>query len=253
MNTFQILKTLKAQLKKSKISYKDLAKELKISEAGVKKMFTREDLSISRAIEICSALNLPFSEIISQSEDDKNSELQFTDRQVDFLKKHPAYFHFYMKLAYEQKSPVEIQTEYRLSLRSLNTYLKKLEELGLIKRHPKDRTQIVGGTPLAVSTTGTALEKLKFDLIQQLLTHTQKTQEGFLGGAGLFLTEDESEDFKSKYFDILKTFSILSNRNRKNQNSRAEALSFMFVQAPISMFHAIHEVPALSPSVSQGR
>jgi transcriptional regulator with XRE-family HTH domain len=241
MNTLHILKTLKIELKKSKISYKDLAKTLKISEAGVKKIFTRDDLSLARALEICKALNISFSEVISQSEGNEQSELRFTDRQIDFLKKNISYFHFYMKLAYEQKSPIEIQNEFSLSLRSLNTYLKKLEELGLIKRHPKERTQIIGGAKPVLNTSGTELEQLKFESMNQLVEHLKKTKEGTLNGAGLYLTSDENDEFKSKWIEVLKTYSTLSNRNRKNQKSRATNTSVMFIQTPISMFNTISE------------
>ena len=87
------------------------------------------------------------------------------------------FFHFYMKLAYEQKTPIEIQAEYNLSIKSLNLYLKKLEDLGLIRRHPRDRAQIIGGTPLRVNTSKTELEDIKFDITLKLLNHVRTSNE----------------------------------------------------------------------------
>jgi hypothetical protein len=42
-----------------------------------------------------------------------------------------------MKLAYEQKNPRAIQAEYKLSVKSINAYFKKLEDV----RRPAGHTQ----------------------------------------------------------------------------------------------------------------
>lgn len=242
MDTIRILKAIKTELKKAKITYRDLAKELKISEAGVKKIFSRRDLSLERAFEICKVLNFPFAEIISLSENSQQGELRFTDKQVDYLKKNIHFFHFYMKLAYEQKTPLQIQAEHRLSYRMLNTYLKKLEELGLVKRHPRDRAQIVGGTPLTVSTGGTALESVKFDITKQLLAQIESSKEGAISGAGLYLVENEKEELKTKLIELMNSYSIISSRNRRSPKTRATPLSVMILQSPSSMFNKIDEI-----------
>jgi len=242
VNSMALIRNLKSELKKSRISYRDLAKELKITEAGVKKMFTRSDISLARAIEICKILNLSLSDLIEDSANTHRGELRFTDKQVEFFIKNIRYFHFYMKLAYEQKTPMQIQQEHHLSIKSLNTYLKKIEEMGLIRRHPKDRAQIVGGFPMAVNTGGTALEHVKFEIIERLLFRLKTTNEGTLTGAGLFITKQETEELKQKLAEILRDFTLLSSRNRKSRRREATEVSVMVVQTSISMFDGIKEI-----------
>ncbi len=238
----QIIDAIKFELKKSKITYQALAKELKVTEAGVKKMLTRSDLSLERALEICKVMNLPLSEIISKSEGAERSDLRFTVQQTEFLAKNYEYFHFYMKLAYEQKSPAEIQKEFDLSINSLNLYLKKLEQLGLIKRHPKDRAQIMGGLQLAVNTSGTALEKLKTQTLKDLIGFYEQTHQGSINGAGLHLTAAEAEEFQCRWADLVREFSIVSGRHRKSKAKGTLPLSVMLVQVPISMFRQIRNL-----------
>jgi transcriptional regulator with XRE-family HTH domain len=242
VNTIYMLKTLKAELKKAKITYRDLAKELKISEAGIKKLFSKSDLSLKRALQICEVLNLPFSEIVSLSENSRQSEVHFTEKQIQFFKSNIHFFHFYMKIAYEQMTPHEIQRELGLSSKSLNIYLKKLEDLGLIKRHPRDRVQIIGGAPLAVNTGGTELESVKFDIAQDLLKNLRKSQNGNLFGGGLYLTNDEAHELKEKLFGLMKTYSTLSASHRKNPKSQASPLSVMILYSPTSMFNHIRDL-----------
>lgn len=241
-NTTLLIQGLKSELKKSKVSYKDLAKELKITEAGVKKLFTRSNMSLDRAFEICKVLNLPLAELLSRLSGAEQNELRFSGKQTDFFRKNIHFFHFYMKLAYEQKTPLQIQEEHHLSLKSLNGYLKKLEDLGLIRRHPKDRAQIIGGTPLAVTTQGTTLEQVKFDIMEGLLKGLKETNAGTLAGASLLITSQEAEELKSKWSELLRDYSFLSNRNRKNRKRDASSVSLMLVQVPVSMFNEIREI-----------
>lgn len=242
MHSTHILQTLKSELKVAKVTYRDLARKLRISEAGVKKIFSRDDISLERAIEICNVLNIPFSEAVSKSEGPNQSELRFTHKQIQFFKSNISYFHFYMKLAYEQQTPLEIQSESKLSGKSLSLYLKKLEDLGLIKRHPKDRAQIIGGIPLAVGTGGTELESVKFDITLDLLNHIKTSTDGAVFGAGLHLTQDQSEELTQKLMELMNTFSIISNANRRNKKSKARPLSIMMLRAPRTMFTKVREI-----------
>ncbi len=236
----QIIDALKTELKQARVTYRYLAKELRISEAGVKKMFTRQDVSLERILQICKILNLSFSEIIARTEDTERSDLRFTKKQSDFLSQNIDFFHFYMKLAYEQKSPKDIQEEFGLNLKSLNIYLKKLEQIELIIRHPRDRVQVVGGLQFAVRTEGTALEKLKTQTIKDMLAFFEESRVGSLNGAGLQLTVSESKEFQMRWEELIREFSIISSRHRKAHSTGTQALSIMLLQVPASMFRSIH-------------
>ena len=242
MSSEKLIQTLKRDLKAKGISYKDVASYLKMTEAGVKKLFSKEDISFNKLKALCDLLQTSPHDLISAAENIDNDVHTFNDKQTKFFLAHKNYFHFFMKLAYEQKTPKHIQTEFALSTRSLNLYLKKLEELGLVKRHPQDRMQIMGGIPLAVKTKGTELDLEKYTLANEQLKILKDKKSDALRGAGLFLTTDEKNQFVAKIFEVILAASSTSRSNRKKLNSHAEEYTFMSFINEGSMFSRITEI-----------
>lgn len=215
MNTSKVLKVLKSELRKNKITYNQVAVRLNMTEAGVKKLFSKEDISLKKIDAICDLLNMSVFEMLKSAENEDVEAVKFNDVQVKFFLSRPQFFHFFMKLAYEQKNPTQIQKDFGLSSKSISLYLKKLEDLGLIKRHPYEHNQILGGIPLALNTTGTELEKFKFDIAQKLLAQTKSKSDSALKGAGFCLTKDQQAEFMTKVDSLLLEFSATSRANRK--------------------------------------
>ena len=71
--TKQIVETLKQELKKQGITYRQVAKRLDLSEASVKRLFSENSFTLERLGQVCDLLHLEISELIQQME--KNIEL----------------------------------------------------------------------------------------------------------------------------------------------------------------------------------
>jgi transcriptional regulator with XRE-family HTH domain len=242
MSSVKLIQTIKQELKSKGITYKDISVYLKMTEAGVKKLFSKGDISFNKLKQLSDLLQVSPQDLLSMADESETQTHTFSEKQVKFFLSHQHYFHFFMKLAYEQKSPKVIQAEYKLSAKSLNLYLKKLEELGLIKRHPFDRMQIIGGIPLALSTKGTDLELLKYDIIFEHLQMLKDKKSDATTGAGLFLTPLEKDQFLEKILNTVIEYSAMSRTNRKKENQTACESTFMFFINDGSMFHKIIEL-----------
>lgn len=242
MSSAKIIQIIKRDLKTKGITYKEIAAFLKMTEAGVKKLLSKDDISFNKLKLICDLLQVSTQDLLNSVDESETETHTFNEKQVNFFLNNQHYFHFFMKLAYEQKNPKRIQDEYKLSTKSINQYLKKLEELGLIKRHPFDRMQIVGGIPLAVKTKDTELELLKYDIVFDRLKMMREKRSNALSGAGLFLTESEKEHFLERILNTVIEFSSTSRTNRKKQNKMAAEFTFMSFLNEGSMFHKIMEL-----------
>lgn len=242
MNTSSLIKVIKSELKVQGITYLEVARYLKISEAGVKKLFGKDDLTLSKLNSLSQIINIPVMEIMKRAESDEVDVFRFDQKDIQFFLRSPQYFHFFMKLAYEQSTPKKIQEEFNLSNKSLMLYLKKLEDLGLIKRHPHDRTQILGGIPLAIKTTGTDLEKIKYDIALGILERMKKRVDPNLKGAGLFLSNEQVQDFEEKILSIILEYSEKSRSNRKRDKAKSKEYTFMSFLNSESMFNQITEI-----------
>lgn len=71
--TKQIVETLKLELHKQGINYRQVARALDLSEASVKRLFAKKTFTLSRLEQVCEMLHLEVSELIHQME--KNIEL----------------------------------------------------------------------------------------------------------------------------------------------------------------------------------
>lgn len=126
---------IKAVLKQQKKTYDDLAEELDISVPTVKRILTKEELSLSRLLEICSYLKLSLTDLEKIAQHNRSSASNaFTAKQDEFLSKNSNYITFLLMM-YSGLTPEEIQKKTRISEKSVKLYLLRLEKLDLIKYH----------------------------------------------------------------------------------------------------------------------
>ena len=71
--TKQIVDTLKLELRKQGINYRQVAQALDLSEASVKRLFAEKTFTLSRLEQVCGMLHLEVSDLIHQME--KNIDL----------------------------------------------------------------------------------------------------------------------------------------------------------------------------------
>lgn len=246
MNSTFFIKALKKELKASGITYCELAKTLKLSEAGIKKLLNKTDLSMNRAHQICHAIGVSFSEILRVSEESFGSEKKFTEQQVSFFRTNPHYFNFYMQLVYEQKVPEEIRVETGLSERSLFKYLKKLDDLDLIKLLPGNRISFPEGALAKVTVAGTALEKIKNDLTIDLIKKVEKTNRGSIFGGISFLSKDEAAGLEVELRELNDKYTRRSLSNRSLKKIKGDpnysTITAMITVAPYSLFEDIKNI-----------
>lgn len=63
-----LIDTLKQELRKQRINYRQVAEALDLSEASVKRLFAERNFSIERLEKICLLLKIGFSELVQQME-----------------------------------------------------------------------------------------------------------------------------------------------------------------------------------------
>ncbi len=68
--TSQLIDTLKRELRKQRITYKQVATALDLSEASIKRLFAGRFFTLDRLERVCELLNMSFSELVQQSEKD---------------------------------------------------------------------------------------------------------------------------------------------------------------------------------------
>ena len=77
----QISNTLKDLLRQQNVTYKDIAKDLSMSEANIKRIFSNESFSLDRLEDICGIINISLSDLFLIIDKQKELQTQLTVEQ----------------------------------------------------------------------------------------------------------------------------------------------------------------------------
>lgn len=133
LSSEQIKDAVKTVMKTQNRSYAELADHLEVSLPTVKRFMSKEELSVSRLLEICAWLEVGIADLEQIILSDSDSErAQFTEAQEKFLAQNPNYLSFLFQL-YAAGTPDVIQKKYGITKKSCDLYLLRLEKMDLLK------------------------------------------------------------------------------------------------------------------------
>ncbi|MGZ3808869.1 MAG: hypothetical protein ACXVCE_12350, partial [Bacteriovorax sp.] len=133
-----------------------------------------------------------------------------------------------------------------LNTQSIFRYLKKLDDLKLIKLMPGNKVQFPDGKVGSVSTFGTPLEKLKHILTLKFVKKVSRSNNGSIFGGVFFLSQDESTSLMEDLKEIQNKYTkrSLANRSLKKlkDKSNYSTITNMIVMSPTSLFEDIENL-----------
>jgi DNA-binding CsgD family transcriptional regulator len=131
---------LRALMRRQHKTLQELAEHLDLSLATVKRIFAdEEEVDLTRLLAVCDWLGVTLSELAALADKDRGtSVVTYTEEQELFLAADPRYLTFLLLLS-NGKSTKEIAETHGLTARSVDTYLRRLEQLGLVRITGKGR------------------------------------------------------------------------------------------------------------------
>lgn len=135
-----LVQTLKKILRSKGITYLEIANSLEISEASVKRIFSEGSFTLERFERICLFADVSITEVAELSRADKTVfSHTYTTEQEKYFADNPkclAFFDLLIRLG-----SIEKVRNYKPDLTDtrINKYLRQLDKMGLIERHPGDR------------------------------------------------------------------------------------------------------------------
>ncbi|WP_158587090.1 helix-turn-helix domain-containing protein [Motilimonas pumila] len=127
-----IFDALQRVLKQQGITYKTLAESLSISEVTVKRVFQDRDCKMSRIVQICEVIGVPFTDVLAVAEQAPPKLDSLPVRAEHALLKTPGLLPFFMLLL-NDFSVAAICQEQGISTADSYLYLRELEKIELIK------------------------------------------------------------------------------------------------------------------------
>ncbi len=165
--------SIKESLRRRKLTYRELATQLKLSESGVKKILTAEDGSFQRVVEICGVLGISISELLA-GKNEAMREVSYTEFQQEYFLKNPQAFSFYWMLVYERRNADEAQSLSGISEKERFSILRKLDQMQLLELLPGDRIRVPSVEQIRWVGGGPLISKIYREWSQQLLRDVAK-------------------------------------------------------------------------------
>lgn len=137
----KLLMTLRQQLKVRHLNYRDVATQLNVSEATVKRYFKGKGVTVDVLQQIAEVVELDFFSVAMMAEDHHVVQLGLNSEQLAALKRRGPMRALYFLIA-AGWTPVQIAKEFDVG-QHIDSALAKLETLGLIRRLAKRRVKVL--------------------------------------------------------------------------------------------------------------
>jgi hypothetical protein len=142
MSTSQdLVAVVKTELKQQGITYAALARELKLAESSVKRMFSKGDMPLARVDEICRVLKIDFADLARKVADARPARHELTHAQESAVVADRKLLLLAISCLSEWTLE-QIVSSYRYTEAEAIRGLAKLDRLGIIELKPLNRYRV---------------------------------------------------------------------------------------------------------------
>ncbi len=139
--THQLISSLKQLLKARGMTYAHVASHLKLSEASVKRQFSRQSFSLQTLEKICNLIALELRELVQHADQAQARVSQLTEAQETDLVSDPRRV-LIATCVLNHWTLSQIIEIYRISKQECIKHLLKLDHLSMIRLRPEHRATL---------------------------------------------------------------------------------------------------------------
>jgi transcriptional regulator with XRE-family HTH domain len=137
-----LVDVLKRELKTRGITYAQVARRLNLSEASVKRMFSRRDFTLKRLDEVCQLTSGEFSDLARALAREENLVSRLTLEQEKEIASSIKLF-LVAVCVLNHVSPDQIVALYDISKAECIQFLVRLDRIGFIRLQPNNRVRLL--------------------------------------------------------------------------------------------------------------
>ncbi len=137
----ELIAALKRLLKAQGITYAALAQQLQLSEAAVKRMFSRQALNLQRLEEICDGLHIGLADLAAEAQHGTAPLAELDIEHEQALVADPALL-LVLYLLLNRWNEAEVLAKYRFSQPEWVLLLTRLDRMGVIELQPGNKYRV---------------------------------------------------------------------------------------------------------------
>lgn len=237
---------IKKVLRSRSYTYADVTKVLEISESTVKRLFSRDQLSLERIEMLCDWLNIEFTELAELGREAEQRITRLTTRQESTLLADPPLFLLAYMLV-NHWSQDEIQEVFDFDDANMIRLLAQLDRMDLIELLPHNRVRLLTARNFSWNPRG-PIQRYFLDTVLREFMRSNFSRpgekmafvSGMLSRASVLKAHDLLNDLSRKFDDLVYDDLNLPASERYGVSLLACIRPWEF-----SLFTALRRSPAL--------
>jgi len=226
-----LITTLKQTLKAKGLTYRDVATELALSEASVKRLFAEQHFSLQRLEQVCQLAGMEISDLVRQMESNRHEVDELSEAQeqelVSDIRLLLVAFLVINGWTYE-----ELLRHYRISDTETIRYLARLDRIKLIDLLPNNRIKLRISANFAWRRNGPIQEFFTSNLQEDFLkSRFDEHHESFQFLSGMF-TRACADQVRQRLKQLAQEFHQYNQQDRNKPIEQREGFSLFVAFRP---------------------
>jgi DNA-binding Xre family transcriptional regulator len=247
----RVMLSLKAIMKSRQITYRELARRIRLSEASVKRIFSRATLTLTRLDDICQALEVSLGEVVRlASEQSADHPESLTLEQEAALAADPKLLACFYLLA-NGRTGREVSTQLGVDERAVRRWMVRLDALRLIELRSKLRARTRAASVIAWRTDGPLRRLYEKQIRQEFLQAAFSRTGEALHFLSAELSEASCKVLLRKLERVAGEFRDLAELDRTLPPRDKRSIAALVAVRPwvFSMFKGLKALPASAQRV----
>ncbi len=207
-----LLNTLKKALKAHGLTYADIAPTLDLTEASVKRLFSEQNISLSRLEEICHIMDMEISDLVQMMSEQQPRLQQLTIEQEDEIT-HDLVLLLITVCVLNRWSLDDIISFYNIKETDCIQKLARLDKLKIIELLPKNKIKLLVATNFSWRNNGPIQTFFQEKIAQEYFKTEFKDKDECLIVLNGMLTSQSNGEFQRKLNKLAREFDDINNQD----------------------------------------
>jgi len=221
-----LVDVLKRELRSRGITYACVARELRLSEASVKRMFSRRNFSLKRLDQVCQLANSEFSDIARALHQEENLISRLSHEQEQEIVSNPKLF-LVAVCALNHVGFDQIVATYDISRPECIQLLARLDRLGFIRLLPNNRIRLLISLDFAWLPDGPIQRFFNQQAHNEYFRSRFDRPDEFMVVVNGMLSRASSAALVTRLKRIAREFSELNNQDARLPLGERSAMSLL--------------------------
>ena len=207
--TRELVKTLKSALKANNMTYADVAAELGLTEASVKRIFSQQNFSLERLDQICQMVGMEISDLVQLMNEQQQRIQQLSYEQEKEITDDVT-LTLVAVCVLNRWTMDEILTYFRISEPQCLRHLARLDRLKVIELLPQNRIRVLVAPNFSWRENGPIQQFFQKKIGQEFFhTHFKQDDECLIVLNGMLSAQSNAE-FQRKLRRLAREFNVLN-------------------------------------------